>query len=266
MQTQANYRSRLVADLRVAIENKQFELLFQPIVDLHTGGINHAEVLLRWRRNDSDLMMPADFIAAAEDSGLIVDIGDWVMQEAIQFIRELPPGHKVSLSVNVSAAQFNSDRHSVTSWIELMTRANLDPSRIMIELTERIMVLNSQRAQRKIKVLQEAGFLFSVDDFGTGYSSLALLRSFDFDFIKIDQHFINNLGLAGPDAPLVQAMISMAKSLGLLAVAEGVETQEQKDLLLELGCAYGQGYFFYKPMSGADLKILLSNTATQPLR
>ncbi|MEY3288528.1 MAG: hypothetical protein RLZZ419_770, partial [Pseudomonadota bacterium] len=266
LQTQANYRSRLVADLRVAIENKQFELLFQPIVDLSTGGINHAEVLLRWRRNDSDLMMPVDFIPAAEDSGLIVDIGDWVMQEAIQFIRELPPDHKVALSVNVSAAQFNSDRHSVTNWIELMTRANLDPSRIVIELTERIMVLNSQRAQRKIKVLQEAGFLFSVDDFGTGYSSLALLRSFDFDFIKIDQHFINNLGLAGPDAPLVQAMISMAKSLGLLAVAEGVEAQEQKDLLLDLGCAYGQGYFFYKPMSGADLKILLSNTATQPLR
>jgi EAL domain-containing protein (putative c-di-GMP-specific phosphodiesterase class I) len=141
----------------------------------------------------------------------------------------------------------------------------LNPGRIVIELTERIMVLNSQRAQRKIQVLQEAGFLFSVDDFGTGYSSLALLRGFDFDFIKIDQHFIHNIGLAGPDAPLVQAMIAMAKSLGLLAVAEGVETQEQKDLLLELGCAYGQGYFFYKPMSGADLKVILSSKATPPL-
>lgn len=266
LQTQANNRSRLVADLRVAIEKKQFELLFQPIVDLRTGAIEHAEVLLRWRRHDSDLMLPADFIAAAEDSGLIVEIGDWVMQEAIQFIRELPPGHKVSLSVNVSAAQFNSDRHSVTNWIEWMTKANLDPGRIVIELTERIMVLNSQRAQRKIKVLQEAGFLFSVDDFGTGYSSLSLLRGFNFDFIKIDQHFIHSLDRAGPDASLVQAMISMAKSLGLMAVAEGVETQEQMDLLLELGCAYGQGYFFHKPMSGTDLKAILSSTATHPLQ
>lgn len=265
LQTQASYRARLVADLRVAIDNKQFELLFQPIVDLQTGCIKHAEVLLRWRRNDSDLMMPSDFIAIAEDSGLIVEIGDWVMQEAIQFIRELPPGQKITLSVNVSTAQFNSDRHSVTTWIEWMTKANLDPNLIVIELTERIMVLNSQRGQRKIKVLQEAGFLFSVDDFGTGYSSLALLRGFNFDFIKIDQHFINNLGNAGPDLPLVKAMISMAKSLGLLAVAEGVETQEQKDLLLELGCAYGQGYFFFKPMSSTDLKLILSNTATQQL-
>lgn len=261
LQLQANFRSKLVADLRKGIDNKQFELLFQPIVDLETGSINHAEVLLRWRRNNLELMMPEHFIGAAEDSGLIVEIGDWVMQETIQFIRDLPTSQRISLAINVSAAQLNSDRHSSIAWSEWMTQANIDPNLIVIEVTERIMVLHSQRAQRKIKVLQEAGCLFSVDDFGTGYSSLALLRGFDFDFIKIDQHFIHSLNQDGPDRAIVQAMISMAKGLGLLPVAEGVETQDQRDILLQMGCTYGQGYLFHKPMPADELKTLLSNTA-----
>lgn len=261
LQLQANLRSELVADLRKGVDDKQFELLFQPIVDLETGSINHAEVLLRWRRNDLELMMPEHFIGVAEDSGLIVEIGDWVMQQAIQFIRDLPTSQRISLAINVSAAQLNSDRHSSIAWSEWMTQANIDPNLIVIEVTERIMVLHSQRAQRKIKVLQEAGCLFSVDDFGTGYSSLALLREFDFDFIKIDQHFIEHLSQDGSDNAIVQAIISIAKGLGLLPIAEGVETQEQKVILLQLGCNYGQGYVFHEPMPADELKTLLSNTA-----
>ncbi len=190
---------------------------------------------------------------------MLVEIGDWVMKEAICFIRDLPRQKSISLAVNVSASQFNSDRHSVINWLNWMREAGISPSSIVIEVTERLMLLDSQRVQRKIKTLQESGCLFSVDDFGTGYSSLASLRNFNFDFIKIDRQFIHALSSMNADEPLLIAIIAMAKGLKLQLIAEGVETEEQKEALIQMGCLYAQGYLFYKPMPTAEFKELLSN-------
>jgi len=259
LQVKASYRSRMISELRVAMQEKQFELFFQPIVEIKTGAIAHAEVLLRWRKKSGELVTPSAFIEIAEDSGMLVDIGDWVMQEAIYFIRDLPRNQTLSLAVNVSATQFNSDRHSAINWINWINEAGISPASIVIEVTERLMLLDSQRVQRKIKTLQESGCLFSVDDFGTGYSSLASLRNFNFDFIKIDRQFIHALSSANEDEPLVSAMIAMAKGLKLELIAEGVETEEQKEALIQMGCLYAQGYLYYKPMPAVEFKELLSN-------
>lgn len=258
LQVQASYRSRMISELRVAIQEKQFELYYQPIVEIATGKVAHAEVLLRWRRANGELSIPSAFIEIAEDSGLLVEIGDWVMGEAIDFIRNLSPSQRIALAVNVSAAQLNSDRHSAIAWAEWINRAGISPQLIVIEVTERVMLLHSQRVKRKIKTLQEIGCLFSIDDFGTGYSSLASLRSFDFDFLKIDRQFIGDLSSSGLDESLVEAMIAMSKGLGLEPIAEGVETPEQRDRLLSMGCRYAQGYFYHRPMSADELKALLS--------
>lgn len=258
LQIQASYRSRMISELRIAIQENQFELFYQPIVEMATGRIVHAEALLRWRRAGGELVMPSAFIEIAEDSGLLVEIGDWVMQEAIRFIRDLPSDQKIALAVNVSAVQFNSDRHSAVEWVQWMNQAGISPQLIVIEVTERVMLLHSQRVRRKIKVLQEMGCLFSVDDFGTGYSSLASLRGFDFDFIKIDRQFIDELSSGSLDESLVLAMITMSKGMGLRPIAEGVETPEQREMLLEMGCIYAQGYIYHKPMPANELKALLS--------
>ena len=258
LQVQASYRSRIISELRVAIKEKQFELYYQPIVEIATGKIAHAEVLLRWRLANGELLMPSAFIEIAEDSGLLVEIGDWVMQEAINFIRSLPSSQRITLGVNVSAAQLNSDRHSAITWVEWINQAGISPQSIVIEVTERVMLLHSQRVQLKIKMLQELGCLFSIDDFGTGYSSMASLRDFNFDFIKIDRQFIDELSTSNLDEPLVAAMIAMSKGLGLQPIAEGVETLEQRDRLLSMGCRYAQGYLYYRPMPANELKALLS--------
>ena len=257
LQIHASYRAGIIAELRAAIEQQQFELYYQPIVHLKSGRISHAEALLRWRRSNGEIALPSAFIQIAEESGLIVEIGDWVWKEAVSFIASLKAKTDFSLAVNVAASQFNSNQHSAAAWLEVLNQHRVDPRSIVLEITERMMLNQSHRVMRKIAMLQEAGCKFSMDDFGTGYSSLASLKNFNFDYIKIDAGFIKPLTPGSQDAALVFAMISMAKGLGLESVAEGVETKEQARILSTMNCTYAQGYLYSKPMPAEEFRQLL---------
>ena len=259
LQVKANYRAGVISELRIALEKKQFKLEYQPIYDLKTGACTHAEALLRWHRNNGEVVFPSAFIDIAEESGLILGIGDWVMKEALQFIRTLGAENAPLVAINVSATQFNSSDHSVTQWLEWMRDFGVPPSKIVLEITERMMLMQSHRVRRKISMLQESGCQFSVDDFGTGYSSLASLKNFDFDYLKIDSHFIKALAPDSLDASLVSSMISMAKGLGLESIAEGVETDGQAMLLKEMGCTLVQGYLYSRPMTPEDFIVKFSS-------
>ena len=258
LQIKANYRASVISELRTAMDKKQFRLEYQPIYDLKTGVITHAEALLRWHRDNGEIVMPAVFIDIAEESGLIVEIGNWVIKEALLFLNSLGPDNAPAIAINVSAAQFNSTDHSVVQWLEWMKDYGVNPDKIVLEITERMMLIQSQRVLRKISMLQEAGCKFSVDDFGTGYSSLASLKNFNFDYLKIDSHFIKALAPNSLDASLVSAMIAMAKGLNLSSIAEGVETSQQAQMLKDMGCTYVQGYLYSRPLSPEAFKNILT--------
>ena len=260
LQVEASYRARVITELRAALADEQFELFYQPIVRLSDGEIVHAEALVRWRLSSGELVMPGAFIEIAEESGQIVEIGDWVFQESLRFLQSLPENQRVTVAVNISAAQLNSPKHSALEWIDKMHELNVSPSRIVFEVTERLMMLQSERVSKKVGLLQEQGCLFSVDDFGTGFSSLASLKNFNFDYIKIDYQFVRALHRGSPDESLVNAMLSMAKGLGLKTIAEGVEALEQAELLKEMGCDFAQGYYFSKPISAHEFRLLLSKS------
>jgi diguanylate cyclase (GGDEF)-like protein/PAS domain S-box-containing protein len=257
LQVKANYRANVIAELRTAMNNKQFHLEYQPIYDLKTGVITHAEALLRWHRSSGEIVMPSAFIEIAEESGLIVEIGNWVMKEVLMYLKSFAPDKSPSIAVNVSAAQFHSGDHSVVQWLEWIKEFDIPPNKIVLEITERMMLIQSQRVLHKISMLQRAGFQFSVDDFGTGYSSLASLKNFNFDFLKIDSHFVKTLAPESLDASLVSAMVAMAKGLNLGSIAEGVETEQQAHLLREMGCTHAQGYLFSRPLSPEVFKNLI---------
>ena len=257
LQINANYRASVISELRTAMDNKQFRIEYQPIYDLKTGLVTHAEALLRWHRANGEVVMPSAFIEIAEESGLIVEIGNWVFKEVLIFLKSLGLDKAPSIAVNVSAAQFHSSNHSVKQWLDWMQEFGISPDKIILEITERMMLIQSQRVLRKISMLQEAGCKFSVDDFGTGYSSLASLKTFNFDFLKIDSHFIKTLAPDSLDASLVSAMIAMAKGLGLESIAEGVETEQQAQILKDMGCTHAQGYLYSRPLTPEAFKNLL---------
>jgi len=257
LQIKANYRAGVISELRTALDKNQFHLEYQPIYDLKTGVITHAEALLRWHRASGEVVMPSAFIDIAEESGLIVEIGNWVFKEALMFMKSLGLDEIPSIAINVSAAQFNSTDHSIDQWIKWIKESGIPPNKVILEITERMMLNQSQRVLRKIALLQEAGSKFSVDDFGTGYSSLASLKNFNFDYLKIDSHFIETLAPGSLDASLVSAMVAMAQGLGLKSVAEGVETEQQAQMLRDMGCSYAQGYLFSRPLSPEAFKNIL---------
>lgn len=256
------YRAGVIAELRDALINNKLVLQYQPITDLKTGKILHAEALIRMRKADGELVLPSSFIQVAEDSGLIVEIGDWVWNEALKFLGSFPDPLQFTLAINVAPSQFSSHQHSVTHWLELLRQHQISPQSIVIELTERMILLQSDRVLKKIATLQEAGCKFSVDDFGTGYSSLATLKRFNFDYIKIDADFIRQLSDERQDLALVSAILSMAQSLELEAIAEGVETEAQARALTEMGCTFAQGYLYSRPLYADEFKQLLSQQST----
>jgi diguanylate cyclase (GGDEF)-like protein/PAS domain S-box-containing protein len=253
----AFYRAAMLTELRRALELKEFELFYQPIFDLETNTLAHAEALLRWRRASGELVLPSNFINESEESGLIIELGDWVMNEVITLMSSIQHKQGFSMAINVSALQLSSVQHSALNWLSLIKAAGLKPDCITFEITERIMLAKSERVLNKVALLQAEGCKFSIDDFGTGYSSLGALKSMNFDYVKIDGGFINKLPQKGPDASMVIAMIAMAKALGLKTIAEGVETAEQAKIVKEMGCSYGQGYFYGEPLPESEFRRLL---------
>nr|WP_315429919.1 EAL domain-containing protein [uncultured Albidiferax sp.] len=260
MQDVAQKRMRLVNDLRVAIAEHQFSVFYQPIVDLKTGHIRKAEALIRWRHPVDGMVSPADFVPVAEETGMIVDIGNWVFQQAVKQVAQWRKTHHpdFQVSVNVSPVQFRNEGINQASWLAQLSAAGLPGQAVLIEITEGLLMDAGGNVTEQLRGFRQAGIGLSLDDFGTGYSSLSYLKKFDIDVLKIDQAFVRNLTADSDDMALCNVIIVMAHTLGLKVVAEGVETQEQCDLLAAAGCDYGQGYLFARPALAADMPLNLA--------
>ena len=251
-------RVRLESDLHVALAKQEFELHYQPKVDTATDYFHSAEALIRWRHPERGIIMPEAFIPLAEESGLINAIGEWVLREACRqckaWQREgLPP---LRVAVNVSASQFRQG-NLLTVIHQAVTDAGLDPRCLELELTESAVMTNPEESAGILQKLSAMGVLVSVDDFGTGYSSMSYLRRFPIDKLKIDRGFVKDLMTRADDASIVRAIISLAHSLRLKVVAEGVETSEQLHSLKSMGCDQYQGFHFSPPLSAVDFGELM---------
>ena len=259
MQEATLMRSRIARDLRSALPEQQLWLAYQPIVDLRTGAIHKAEALLRWQHPIHGLISPATFIPIAEEAGTIHDIGRWVFEAAAMQVASwracLHPDFQVS--VNKSPAQFKEGSLSTDQWNAVLTEWGLAANSVVLEITEGLLMDASTNTREHLNALHAAGVPVSLDDFGTGYSSLSYLHQFDLDYLKIDQSFVRNLTATGKDLALCKATIMMAHELGMKVVAEGIETEEQRDLLTQAGCDLGQGYLFAKPLPAAEFEALL---------
>jgi diguanylate cyclase (GGDEF)-like protein/PAS domain S-box-containing protein len=261
MNTHAVERQLVEEDLRRALERNEFSLHYQPKIDLTTGAITGVEALLRWTHPTRGNVPPLSFIRIAEDSGLILPIGAWVLKEACRQARAwidhgLPP---TTMAVNVSAVQFR-DEHFLESIFAALAETGLDPGFLELELTESALMKQPELAAAILKTLRSKGVVVSVDDFGTGYSSLSYLKKLPLDILKIDQSFVHQLSENSDDAAIATAIISMGQSLNLRIIAEGVETAEDLAFLKAHGCDEVQGFYFSRPVPAEQFSRLL----TQP--
>jgi EAL domain-containing protein (putative c-di-GMP-specific phosphodiesterase class I) len=259
MQLAAQTRMQITNDLREALIGNQFWIAFQPIVELGNGKICKAEALIRWQHPQRGLISPADFIPIAEDTGLIVDIGEWVFREVTKQVSIWRKSYhpEFQISINKSPVQFRDENSAYINWPDQLQQLGLPGQSIVVEITEGMLMDASDAINNKLLVFRDAGIQVSLDDFGTGYSSLSYLKKFDIDYLKIDQSFTRNLTPDSEDMALCEAIIVMAHKLDMKVIAEGVETLEQRDLLIAAGCDYGQGYFFSKPISANEFEALL---------
>lgn len=260
MQEAAQNRMHLANDLRRALAANEFALVYQPIVELATNRIHKAEALIRWNHPKRGLVSPAEFIPVAEETGAIVHIGEWVFNEAAKQAALWRISHQSNfqISVNVSPAQFRDERSGSGIGQIILGSGGIVGESIVIEITEGLLLDASELVNDKLLGFRDAGIQVSLDDFGTGYSSLSYLQKFDIDYLKIDQSFVRNMITGSNDLALCEAIIVMAHKLGMKVIAEGVETVEQKELLLAAGCDYAQGYLFSRPVSPEVLEPLLS--------
>ena len=254
MQRAAQARRQLSRDFINALEQNQFVLHYQPIVGLQGQGIRKAEAVIRWQHPTLGLIGPGEFISYAEDSGIIVRLGDWVFREAARQVAEWRAQYGVDMqvSINVSPMQFLPDGLDHDAWLKHLSDLGLTGQCLVVEITERLLMDVSQTVTSKLLAFRDAGIQVALDDFGTGYSSLSYLKKFDIDYIKIDQSFVANLGPETDDMALCEAIIVMAHKLGMMVVAEGVETSSQRDLLVAADCDYGQGYLFCRPVPAGE--------------
>jgi len=261
LQSAVDERARIEVGLRRALERKQFELHFQRQIDA-AGTTTGAEALLRWRNDAGDLVLPGRFISVAEDTGLIVPIGAWVIDEACAQLAawaQNPSTASLSLSVNVSERQ-TRQANFVDTIRKAIERHRIDPNRLKLELTESLVISDMGQIVAKMSALRELGVLFSMDDFGTGYSSLSVLRRLPLDQIKIDQSFVRGLARNEEDGVIVRAIVAMSRSLQLRVLAEGVETEGQFAILRELGCDAYQGFLFGRPLPAGAFEASLTQT------
>lgn len=256
MQEVTLMRSRIARDLRSALSEQQFWLAYQPIVDLRTGAVHKAEALIRWQHPIHGLISPATFIPIAEEAGTIHEIGRWVFETAAQQVAtwqtSLDPAFQIS--VNKSPAQFKEGSLKAAQWNTVLHDLGLEARSVVLEITEGLLMDASATTREHLSTLHAAGVQISLDDFGTGYSALSYLHQFDLDYLKIDQSFVRNLHATSKDLALCKATIVMAHELGMKVVAEGIETEAQRDLLTQAGCDLGQGYLFAKPLPAAEFE------------
>ena len=249
---------RIERELRKALIERQFLLYYQPQVDIRTGKIIGLEALIRWQHPSLGLVPPVQFIPIAEESGLIVGIGQWVMEEACRQNMDWQRRglEKVRVAVNISARQFHQDSF-VDSVQKVLAQSGLESKWLELEITESIAVENAAATQAKLQALRAMGVHISIDDFGTGYSSLIYLKNYPVQTLKIDQTFIRDLTRDESNRAIAQAIIAMGKSLNIEVLAEGVEDVDQQNLLETKDCFLMQGYLFGKPMPPAAAEALL---------
>ena len=242
-------------DLRQALDNDEFQLHYQPLMDLATQQVLGCEALIRWRHPVRGMVSPKDFIPIAESTGLIVEIGKWVLQTACAEAARWPAETKIA--VNLSPAQF-AKPGLVETVFDALDKADLDPTRLEIEITESMLLGDADQALHTLLELKKRGIRIAMDDFGTGYSSLGYLRRFPFDKIKVDRSFVTDLGENRESLAIVRAVVGLAKGLGMTTLAEGVETIEQADQLTAEGCMQAQGFHFSQPRPAAEIRALLA--------
>lgn len=259
MNRQAVIRLELESYLRKALQKEEFHLCYQPLIDLETGNLYGSEALIRWNHPKLGLVSPGEFIPLAEETGLIEEIGSWVLRTACkQNKRWHSLGYgSLAISVNVSAYQFQQPGF-LNEVKTALHQSGLEPQFLTLELTESTMLRNVDYSIQVMKALQKLGVMVSIDDFGTGYSSLSYLKDLPINTLKIDRSFINNLHLDTSDIAIVKAIITMGHGLAVKVVAEGVETKEQIELLKELKCHYAQGFYIHKPLMTAEFEKGLS--------
>ena len=265
LRSQAISRLEVEENLRTALSNHELEVHYQPIFHLESNEIVGFEALLRWNHPHFGILLPSDFIRVAEETGLIVPIGRWVMEEACRHLAEwhenYPKCKDTFISLNVSARMF-ADRLFVHQVQSVLEKSSLAPGHVGLEITENILFENSMDARAKFHELDKMGINLEIDDFGTGYSSLAYLQNFPIHIIKIDQSFIRDID-DNKKPELVHAIITMARDLGMKIIAEGIETRNQIEKLKFLSCPYGQGYYFSHPLDASALEALLGRNEIQ---
>ena len=249
-------RRLLELELRTALANQEFEVYYQPIIDIERDTVCGFEALLRWHSPTRGLVPPTDFIPLAEEIGLIVDIGAWVLKVACCEAARWPDA--VKIAINVSAVQFKGFG-LVEAVRAALSASGLRPERLEIEITESVLVTDSRHACDVLHGLKALGLSVSMDDFGTGYSSLGYLRQFPFDKIKIDRSFVQGLGEATDCNAIVHAVLGICDSMGIAATAEGVETEEQMNLLRARNCHQAQGYLISRPFPASDVAAFLAD-------
>ncbi|HUP26978.1 MAG TPA: EAL domain-containing protein [Chloroflexia bacterium] len=268
METRAWERLQTEIDLRRAIERQEFLVYYQPVVDLDTGRIVEVEALLRWQHPKRGLLLPADFIPLAEQTGLILPIGLWVLEESCRQVRqwqiELGLDKSLMLSVNLSAKQFK--HHKLVQDISRILRdTGLGPCCLKLEITESATLEDVESATSTLQDLKDMGISLAIDDFGTGYSALSYLKCYPIDTLKLDRVFIAGLGKDEEDTAIVRAVLAFAKALSLTVTAEGIETKEQWKYLQGLQCECGQGYYFSRPIPAEGLRSLLAHSGRDAL-
>jgi diguanylate cyclase (GGDEF)-like protein len=256
-------RMQMRTELDRAVADKAFRLRYQPVVGLAGGDTIGFEALVRWQHPTRGLLLPGEFIGVAEETGLIVPIGNQVMAEALaaaaDWRRRANGGYAPYVSINVSARQFRTPGFvgEVRAQLE---RSELPPDRLMLEITESLLLREDEQVWEDLAQLRELGVRVAIDDFGTGYSSLSYLRQVPLDVVKIDRSFIGTLTVSAQQRALVRGIVQLANTLGLEVIAEGIEAAAERDILVVTGCPYGQGHLFSKPMTGADaLRWLLTD-------
>lgn len=262
LQDAAQNRLRLTSDLRSALSENQFEIYYQPIIDLQTGYIAKAEALLRWHHPARGMVSPREFIHLAEETGIINDISDWVFTRSVKNANHWSKqfNSDFQVSVNMSPAQFRLDTPKfILEWQSYLQGLDISGQNIVVEITEGLLLNAEPDVIDKLLWLRDAGIQVAIDDFGTGYSSLSYLKKFDIDYLKIDKSFVSNLESNVNDIALCNAIIVMAHTLDLKVIAEGVETEGQKSILKEAGCDFVQGYLFSRPVPTEELEKILEN-------
>lgn len=263
MQEAAQYRVRLIAELRMALPLAQMEVHFQPVVALASGQLVMAEALLRWNHPRLGMLGPVDFMPFAEESGLIADIGDWAFQQAARYAHRWRRilGKNFRVSVNRSLVQFMARPHG-SNWPAYMRSEHLAGSGISVEITEPVLLNASPKVGLQLQQYKAAGMQVSIDDFGSGCSSLSYLKRYDVDYLKIGQHFVRRLQQDAGDRSIIRSVTAMAHELGPQVIAVGIETVQQKNLLAGAGCDFGQGFYFSPPLPPAQFEQRLRRGAS----